>query len=558
MCGIFFFLNKKENLTANQIEILKVYADKNENRGPDNKKYIFEKNYFFGFYRLAINDLSEAGNQPFLFYDSDSSVSLDINSAHNNRYILICNGEIYNHNQLKEKYNIETQSHSDCEVILPLIKKIGIEKTCDELDGVFAFVCLDKETGMIWAGRDTIGVRPMFYYENNAIICFSSVYKAMEVFAPNAQQFPTGSYYENGKISKFIDIISLVSKPQLLSSDDEQYLMENVRNDLISAVRKRLMSDRDIGCMLSGGLDSSLIAGIVNREMKRISPNKRLRTYSIGFEGSPDLMYARKVADFLESEHHEVLMTMDEALNVLPQIVCTIESYDITTIRASTGMYLLSKYIRKLNKDVVIFSGEGSDELCQGYLYFHAAPSPFEGQLESMRLLKDLHLFDVLRGDRTTASWGLEIRVPFLDKNFMRTYLSIHPKYTVPRNGVEKYLLRKSFDGENYIPGEILWRKKEAFSDGISQETMSWHKIIQNFVNGKISDDEYNTMGNLFIINKPISKESYYFRKIFDSYYPDGQHLTQYYWLPKWIDCKDPSARNLKIYKELDEKTNNE
>lgn len=538
MCGIFFFLNKKEKLLEKNINLLKKYADKNENRGPDNKRYIYENNYFFAFYRLAINDLTEAGNQPFI----------------SNEYILICNGEIYNHKELEQKYEIKTNSHSDCEVILPLIKKIGIEKTCDELDGVFAFVCYNKETGEIWAGRDTIGVRPLFYYEDNNKICFSSEYKAISQLCPEGSQFPNGSYYENGKISKYIDIISLLSKNNLLMSTNENYLMENIRNDLIYAVRKRLMSDRDIGCLLSGGLDSSLIAGIVSRELKIISPNKRLRTYSIGFNESPDLLYARKVAYFLGSEHHEVLMTVDDALEVLPNIIETIESYDITTIRASTGMYLLSKYIREFGEDVVIFSGEGSDELCQGYLYFHAAPSGLEGQLESIRLLKDLHAFDVLRGDRTTAHWGLEIRVPFLDKNFIRTYLSINHKYTVPRNGIEKYLLRKSFDEENLIPGEILWRKKEAFSDGISQENMSWHKIIQNYVNDKISDEEYEVMRNLYIINTPISKEAYYFRKLFNIYYPYGQHLIPYFWLPKWIDCKDPSARNLNIYKELKEK----
>jgi asparagine synthase (glutamine-hydrolysing) len=548
MCGIFFFLNKKENLSQEQIELLKLNADKNENRGPDNKSYYYEKNYFFGFYRLAINDLTEAGNQPFIY----TSLSSEEN------YILICNGEIYNHKELEIQYEIKTKSQSDCEVILPLIQKIGLEKTCDELDGVFAFVCLNTSTGEIFAGRDTIGVRPLYYYENDDMICFSSEYKGISLLCPDAVQFPNGSYYCGipSNISKYIDILSLISKNDLFNSNNENYLMENIRNDLIYAVRKRLMSDRDIGCMLSGGLDSSLIAGIVSREMKIISPNKRLRTYSIGFPGSPDLMYARKVADFLDSEHHEVLMTIDDALNDLPNIIETIESYDITTIRASTGMYLLSKYIRELGKDVVIFSGEGSDELCQGYLYFHAAPSELESQLESMRLLKDLHAFDVLRGDRTTAHWGLEIRVPFLDKNFMRTYLSINPKYTVPRKGIEKYLLRNAFDGENLIPSEILWRKKEAFSDGISQETLSWHKIIQNYVNEKISDEEYNLMINLYLINRPISKEAYYFRKIFNIYYPYGDNLIPYFWLPKWIDCKDPSARNLKIYKELDEKMN--
>jgi asparagine synthase (glutamine-hydrolysing) len=553
MCGIFFFLNKKENLSHEQIELLKLNADKNENRGPDNKRYLYDNNYFFAFYRLAINDLTEAGNQPFIYnFIEDNS--------HEN-YILICNGEIYNHKELEEKYEIKTNSHSDCEVILPLIKKIGIQKTCDELDGVFAFVCLNISTGEICAGRDTIGVRPLYYFENNDMICFSSEYKGISSLCPDAVQFPNGSYYQGipsvtTNILKFIDINLLISKENILMSNNEIYLMENIRNDLISAVRKRLMSDRDIGCMLSGGLDSSLIAGIVSREMKIISPNKRLRTYSIGFPGSPDLMYARKVADFLDSDHHEVLMTIEDALNVLPNIVETIESYDITTIRASTGMYLLSKYIRELGKDVVIFSGEGSDELCQGYLYFHAAPSLLEGQLESMRLLKDLYAFDVLRGDRTTAHWGLEIRVPFLDKNFMRTYLSINPKYTVPRKGIEKYLLRNSFDGENLIPREILWRKKEAFSDGISQEVLSWHTIIQNYVNERITDDEFETMSNLYIMNKPISKEAYYFRKLFNNYYPNGEHLIPYFWLPKWIDCKDPSARNLKIYKELDEKMN--
>jgi asparagine synthase (glutamine-hydrolysing) len=282
MCGIFFFLNKKENLLEKNINLLKKYADKNENRGPDNKRYIYDNNYFFAFYRLAINDLTEAGNQPFI----------------SNQYILICNGEIYNHKELEQKYEIKTNSHSDCEVILPLIQKIGIEKTCDELDGVFAFVCYNKETGELWAGRDTIGVRPLFYYEDNNKICFSSEYKAISQLCPEGSQFPNGNYYENGKISKYIDIISLLSKNNLLASTNENYLMENIRNDLILAVRKRLMSDRDIGCLLSGGLDSSLIAGIVSRELKIISPNKRLRTYSIGFKDSPDLLYARKVADF--------------------------------------------------------------------------------------------------------------------------------------------------------------------------------------------------------------------------------------------------------------------
>jgi len=546
MCGIFFFLNKRENISEKDINIIKKYADRNENRGPDNKKYIYENNYFLAFYRLAINDLTEAGNQPFIY---------------DNKYILICNGEIYNHKELEDRYEIKTTSHSDCEVILPLIQKIGIKRACDELDGVFAFVCINKETGEIWAGRDIIGVRPLFYYEDDSKICFSSEYKGMSILCPDAKQFPNGSYYQciptdTSNINKYIDIYSLISKNNLLMSEDENYLMETIKNDLIIAVRKRLMSDRDIGCMLSGGLDSSLIAGIVSRELKEISPNKRLRTYSIGFKDSPDLLYARKVSEFLCSEHHEVIMTVEDALGVLPNVIETIESYDITTIRASTGMYLLSKYIRELGKDVVIFSGEGSDELCHGYLYFHAAPSSLESHLESLRLLKDLHLFDVLRGDRTTAHWGLEIRVPFLDKNFLKTYLSINSKYSVPRNGIEKYLLRKSFDGENLIPREILWRKKEAFSDGISQETLSWHNIIQNYVNNMISNEEYDIMKYLYVINSPISKESYFYRKLFNLYYPYGDHLTSYFWLPRWLDCKDPSARNLKIYKELDEKNN--
>jgi asparagine synthase (glutamine-hydrolysing) len=297
------------------------------------------------------------------------------------------------------------------------------------------------------------------------------------------------------------------------------------------------MSDRPMGCLLSGGLDSSLVASI----LVKFLGGKNVRTYSIGMQGSTDLYYAKKVANFLGTDHHEVLFTPEEGFAVIPEVIRTLGSYDITTIRASVGMYLLSKYISENTTDKVIFSGEGSDEVLEGYLYFHNAPTPKEGEDESVRLIRNLHLYDVLRADRCISTNGLEPRVPFLDRKFVDVTLSLSEDQKKPSSGFEKYILRKAFTG--YLPDDVLWRRKEGFSDGVSSVKKSWYNYIQEFIEPIIPDYLFNP-------NFP-SKEAMYYKMIFDNIFPNYK-LDVTYWMPKWSNTNDPSGRLIQAYDEKD------
>jgi len=329
-------------------------------------------------------------------------------------------------------------------------------------------------------------------------------------------------------------------------------IYKTIEKVFTQAVHKRLLSDRPIGSLLSGGLDSSLVAAIVQKEMNK--QGKKLNTYSIGFKDSPDLKAARLVADYIGSNHHEVILDMKEIETRLPEIIRQLETWDTTTIRASVGMYFVSEYIRKNSKDVVIFSGEGSDELCQGYLYFHRQPVDTEGQKESFRLMNDLYMYDVLRADRTTAAHGLELRVPFLDKEFMKLISSLVPRKVCPRKGIEKYLIRRSFQESGLLPDEILWRKKEAFSDGVSSEKDNWLNKIKTLTNELISDDEFEESKNYIKHSPPRTKEELYYRKIYNNYYKNHEWIA-YYWMPKWSgETIDPSARTLNIYSTVGSK----
>ena len=302
--------------------------------------------------------------------------------------------------------------------------------------------------------------------------------------------------------------------------------------------------------LLSGGLDSSLVAAVLVKLARESGISYPIQMFSVGMIGSTDLAAARKVADYLGTEHHELVFTPEEGLAAIPDVIEYLESYDITTVRASVGMYLISKYIRENTDTVVIFSGEGSDELAQGYIYFHKAPSAEEADLESKRLLEDLYLYDVLRGDRSTAAHGLEIRVPFLDVAFTSYFLSLTPSVRQPHDNVEKYLLRSAFDGEDLLPKEILWRPKEAFSDGVSSTKAgeSWYEIIQKHCKRVVSDIKLETAAERYPFNSPKTKEAYYYRKIFENKYPGQSHLIPYVWLPKWSESQDPSARTLAHY----------
>ena len=539
MCGIFFlkyFTSQKKNKET----ILKNF-EKIQHRGPDKTSYYFDKDSFIGFHRLAINGLSEQGDQPFI-YDKPNGEKIYV----------ICNGEIYNYEELNKKYDLGLdEEDSDCAVIYPLFERFGLEKMINLLDGVFAFVIYDTESGLIYAGRDPIGVRPLFYGINDNQIGFCSEAKGLSDLM-DVIPFPPGSYFnsKDGYPKKFfaIDDFKENGPNPYLSLIKDSEIYDAVRTVFKKAVKKRLLSHRPIGCLLSGGLDSSLVASIVQSEMKK--NGKTLNTYSIGFKGSPDLKAARIVADYIGSNHHEVNLDLKEIQDRLPEIIMQLETWDTTTIRASIGMFFISEYIKNNSEDVVIFSGEGADELCQGYLYFHRQPSDIAGYAESMRLMNNLYMYDVLRADRTTAAHGLELRVPFLDKEFMKLITSLPARKICPRKGVEKYLIRQSFSETGLLPDEILWRTKEAFSDGVSSEKNNWLDKIKAMANGMIDDGNFELAKRTTLHCSPRTKEEMYYRTIFNAFYKNDNWILDY-WMPKWSpETVDPSARTLNIYGE--------
>jgi len=338
------------------------------------------------------------------------------------------------------------------------------------------------------------------------------------------------------------------------SENDMLIAIQGIQTHLFNAVKKRvLVTERPIACLLSGGLDSSLITALV----KEISPEKQLETYSIGLAGSEDLKYARIVADYLETNHTEIIMTESDFLEAIPEVIQAIESYDTTTVRASIGNYLLGKYISQNSDAKVIFNGDGSDELCGGYLYMHAAPDALEFDKECRRLLKDIHAFDVLRSDKCISSHGLEPRTPFLDRTWVQYYLSIHPqlRFHPGNNQCEKFLLRTAFSekyysncqGDKLLPQNILWRKKEAFSDGVTKMTRSLYEIIQDHVKG-LSDNNFQVPTDIPEKVKTDTLEKKYYRNLFESFYPSLGNVVPYFWMPRYVDAEDASARTLHIY----------
>ena len=536
MCGIFAYLSKQKISDESKTDITKI-AMLSKIRGPDNTvtRMVDEYNYLV-FHRLCINDLSEAGNQP-LNHPDDVGLTL------------ICNGEIYNYNELIQQNNFSLSSSSDCEVILHMYKKYGIEHTVKNLDGVFAFVLIDNHTNKIFMARDPLGVRAMYMgfdkdTEGNIMATVvSSELKSVKGLANDIEQFKPGCYYE---LNEGVYHRYYFYKYSISEATDEVGILQNIRTKLEKAVKKRLLSDRPIGCLLSGGLDSSLITALVAGHY----PRGHLKTFSVGMEGSVDLKYAKMVADHLGTDHHEVIFTEQQMLDGIRDVIKQIETYDTTTIRASTPMFLLSKYIKENTNATVIFSGEGSDEASGSYMYFKNAPNEEEFQDECIRLMKDLCYYDNLRCDKSTAGAGLEVRVPFLDKEFLNYYMSIPPTMKMPNtHNIEKYLLRKAFDEDNILPKEVLWRVKEAMSDGVSSQKRGWFEIIQEKVNAEMTDMEFEEIRAKYTWNPPQLKESAYFREIFNEFYSGFEKTIPYYWLPKWSgDVVDPSARVLECY----------
>jgi asparagine synthase (glutamine-hydrolysing) len=524
MCGIFAILYSKRNNSD-----IKVNVETLTKRGPDRTKEIVDVDKIFHlvFHRLCINDVSENGDQPF----TNKGESI----------FVMCNGEIFNYQALVKKYNLELSSQSDCEIILRLYEKKLINKeTIKEFNGDFAFLIYDKFQNKVILSRDRIGVRPLFYgftKDNDFVV--SSEIKAMSMCDEIHHVLPgtiTTYFQEKGRNVNnelYFEVLNRItySKP-----------CQNLRNLLINSVKLRLLSDRPIGCLLSGGLDSSIVSSIL---CKLLGP-KNVRTYSIGMEGSLDLLYAKKVADFLGTKHTEVLFTPEEGLKAIPEVIYHLESYDITTIRASVGMYLLGKYISENTNDKVIFSGEGSDEILCGYLYFHYAPTPRYAHEESLRLISELYKYDVLRADRCISSHGLELRVPFLDPNVVNFCTTIHGELKAPNGRIEKEILRDQFRGD--LPDEVLWRRKDGFSDGVSSKTKSWYEYIKEFVEKEVGNEEFLNSNS-----KEVSKEAYYYKKIYNYFFPYYPKPIDYYWMPKWIkgiDQSNPSGRILKVFEE--------
>ena len=518
MCGILaiiwnIYKQKKENTNSIQLGFESL-----SKRGPESGNIHEDMHGIFCFKRLAINDLSSSGMQPFV----------------KGRVSVVCNGEIYNHLKLKQKYNISTVSSSDCECILELYLLLGFEKMIKELNGIFAIVISDDN--FVYFATDRIGVRPLHYgFSINENLIIGSTAESLSFFRFNGEiknLKPSIASY-----NKTTNEISFVEYG--CSVDEINYpLYPRINKLLEKAVRNQLISDRPIGCMLSGGLDSSLICSILCKSLGA----KNVRTYSIGMKGSTDLKYARFLSTELGTNHTEVLFTPDEGIAAIPFVIKDLESYDITTVRASVGMWLLSKYISKNTQDKVIFSGEGADELFCGYLYFHYAPSFDELNKESKRLVDNLYKYDVLRADRCVSSHGLELRVPFLDNKLVSFCMSMTGKSKSPINGIEKDVLRQSFSN-GYLPADILWRRKEGYSDGVSSIEKSWCEYIKDHVEMQISNEEFEPVRSEY-----PSKEAYYYKKIFDDMFPRYRPVIEY-WMPKWIDCNgDPSGRKLPIF----------
>ncbi|HOM63440.1 MAG TPA: asparagine synthase B [Dysgonamonadaceae bacterium] len=507
MCGIVCTFNIKRSEESLRPQILKM-SKTIRHRGPDWSGIFSNDKAIMAHERLSIVD-PESGGQPL--YSKDRKL------------VLAVNGEIYNHREIRKhfegKYEFLTQS--DCEVILALYREKG-PNFLEDLNGIFAFALYDIENNCFLIGRDHIGIIPLYQgWDKDGAYYVASELKALEGYCNKIEEFLPGQYF-----------YSCDSQPtQWYHRDWMEYdnvknntsSVETLRKALEDAVERQLMSDVPYGVLLSGGLDSSIISAIAKKfAARRIeSGNKeeawwpRLHSFAIGLEGSPDLAAARKVAEHIGSIHHEIHYTVQEGLDAIRDVIYHIETYDVTTVRASTPMYLLARYIKSMGVKMVL-SGEGADEIFGGYLYFHKAPNAREFHEETVRKLGKLHLYDCLRANKSLAAWGVEGRVPFLDKEFLDVAMRLNPRDKMACNGkIEKHILREAF--QDYLPREIAWRQKEQFSDGVGY---SWIDSLKAIANEKVSDEQMENVQYRFPINPPMTKEEYVYRSIYSELFP--------------------------------------
>lgn len=552
MCGIWSYLQMNNRIDSPLISIKDMFKlfMSISHRGPDTS--LFQKytnDLYIGFHRLEIMDPTFHSNQPYVLFDNDDASTT---------IIFMCNGEIYNYQELIQKYDLDITTHSDCLTIPKLYLKSGCDYEqfkkyfLSEISGEFSFVLYEldrnKKVRKLIYGRDKIGVRPLYVCEmKNDDIVFSSEVKGLnhELLSDckevvpgmiNCLEVSVDGIVTSRKHFDLNSFLATASSPSECGDKVEENLVF-VKNSIIDAVKRRMTADQPIGFLLSGGVDSSLVAAIAAANSK-----SKIKTFCCGLAGGTDLEYARQVAAHIGSEHTEVVFTEKEALGCLSDVVYTTETWDTTTIRASVGQYLVSKYISENTNIKVLLVGEGPDEVCSSYLFNYYAPSPEALHETAKEYVKNIHLYDCRRVDRCSSRWGLECRVPLLDPEFIQAYWTVpaakrHPKH----GGIEKYVFRSLFADDNLLPEAVLWRKKEAFSDGISEKTNSWFRILQTHISE----------------TQESMSEADYYRKLFtDVFQPAFTNIIPKYWQPKWIDDKgtvpedyvDPSARVLAVY----------
>lgn len=521
MCSIMGYCSANADFEAFQKGFEKTIS-----RGPDDSRIVNTGNGYLGFHRLAIMGLTPSGMQPF---ELDGSY-------------VVCNGEIYGFESMKkelsEKYTFE--SESDCEILLPLYREHGTDMFA-MLDAEFACIIYDGEAKEYIAARDPIGIRPLYYgYDKEGAIIFASEAKNLMGLTDKIMPFPPGHYYKGGEFICYSDI----AKVEEVSKDDLETIYEKIHDKLVKGVEKRLVADAKVGFLLSGGLDSSLVCAIAAK--KSDAP---IKTFAIGMsEDAIDLKYAKQVADFLGSDHQEIIITKEDVLESLETVVHLLGTYDITTIRASMGMYLICKAIHEQTDIRVLLTGEISDELF-GYKYTDFAPNAEEFQKEAQKRIHEIHMYDVLRADRCISVNSLEARVPFGDLDFVKYVMAIDPEKKLNTYGKGKYLLRRAFKEGDYLPEEILWREKAAFSDAVGHSMVDY---LKEYANAQYTEEAFEERRKKYTHAQPFTKESLLYREIFETYYPGQSEMVTDFWMPNksWEGCDvdDPSARVLANY----------
>ena len=528
MCGIVCAFNLKGNNDEIRSNVLKM-SQKVRHRGPDWSGIYSSNNAILAHERLAIVDPT-SGKQPILSEDGLKVIAV--------------NGEIYNHKELKKtftsSYNFRTES--DCEVILALYEEKGVE-FLNELNGIFAFALYDSSKDIYFIARDHMGIIPLYMgWDDDDIFYVSSELKSLEGVCSKIELFPPGHYLlsDSSELIKWYNP-NWVSHDSVKNSDTS---IKAIHDSLSAAVKRQLMSDVPYGVLLSGGLDSSITSALAKKfASKRVESNDKLdawypqlHSFSVGLKDAPDLKAAKIVADHIGTIHHEINFTVQEGIDAIRDVIYHLETYDITTIRASTPMYLMARAIKSLGIKMVL-SGEGADELFGGYLYFHKAPNAKEFHEETVRKLDKLHQYDCLRANKSLAAWGIEGRVPFLDKEFIDVAMNINPEDKMIKNGrIEKWVLREAF--KDYLPESVLWRQKEQFSDGVGY---SWIDSLKELVSKEVTDNDLKNASKVFPINTPRNKEEFYYRSIFNDHFSSEAAALSVPSVPS-VACSTPQA----------------